>query len=264
MALNILEQTDVSKLPHLGADHVHLLCEAFTLAMAERDRFISDPAFNSLPVEQMLSKEFAAAQFARIDMNRALAQPVKSALPNHRDTVYLSVVDKDRNVCSFINSVFDSWGSGHVAGSTGINLQNRGSGFVLEDGHFNQIEPGKRPMHTIIPAMVYRDGKPVLGFGVMGGQYQAMGQAYVLSNWIDYGFDIQESIDAARFLLYDGELGAETGVSEAVRAELEGKGHRVVSTEKPWGGGQAIFIDWQNGVLQGGSDPRKDGHAAGY
>lgn len=264
MALNILAQTDVSKLAHLGADHVHLLCEAFTLAMAERDRFISDPAFNSLPVELLLSNEFAAAQFARIDMDKALAQPVKSALPNHRDTVYLSVVDKDRNVCSFINSVFDSWGSGHVAGSTGINLQNRGAGFVLEDGHFNQIEPGKRPMHTIIPAMVYRDDKPVLGFGVMGGQYQAMGQAYVLSNWIDYGFDIQESIDAARFLLYDGELAAEVGVSTAVRAELKRKGHRVVSTEQPWGGSQAIVIDWENGVLQGGSDPRKDGHAAGY
>jgi len=247
MALNILAQTDVSKLTHLGADHIHLLCEAFTLSMAERDRFISDPAFNSLPVEQLLSDEFAATQFARIDMNRALTQPVKSALPNHRDTVYLSVVDKDRNVCSFINSVFDSWGSGHVAGSTGINLQNRGSGFVLENGHFNQIEPGK-----------------VLGFGVMGGQYQAMGQAYVLSNWIDYGFDIQQSIDAARFLLYDGELAAEVGVPQAVRAELERKGHRVVSTEKPWGGSQAIFIDWENGVLQGGSDPRKDGHAAGY
>ena len=264
MALNILAQTEVSNLPHLEADHIHLLCEAFTLAMAERDRFISDPAFNSLPVEQLLSDEFAATQYARIDMNRALAQPVKSALPNHRDTVYLSVVDKDRNVCSFINSVFDSWGSGHVAGSTGINLQNRGSGFVLDDGHFNQIEPGKRPMHTIIPAMVYRDGKPVLGFGVMGGQYQAMGQAYVLSNWIDYGFDIQESIDAARFLLYNGELAAEIGVPQAVRAELTRKGHRVVSTEKPWGGSQAIFIDWDNGVLQGGSDPRKDGHAAGY
>jgi gamma-glutamyltranspeptidase/glutathione hydrolase len=264
MALNILAQTDVSKLPHLGAEHVHLLCEAFTLAMAERDRFICDPSFNSLPVEHLLSNEFAAAQFARIDMNRALAQPVKSALPNHRDTVYLTVVDKDRNVCSFINSVFDSWGSGHVAGSTGINLQNRGSGFVLEDGHFNQIEPGKRPMHTIIPAMVYRDDKPVLGFGVMGGQYQAMGQAYVLSNWIDYGFDIQESIDAARFLLYDGELAAEVGVSATVRTELERKGHRVVSTEKPWGGSQAIVIDWENGVLQGGSDPRKDGHAAGF
>ena len=264
MALNILAQTDVAALPRLGADHIHLVSEAFTLSMAERDRFIGDSAFNPLPVEKLLSTEFAQAQYARIDMNRALAQPVESALPNHRDTVYLSVVDKDRNVCSFINSVFYSWGCGLVAGSTGVNLNNRGSGFSLEDDHFNQIEPGKRPLNTIIPAMVYKQGKPVLSFGVMGGQYQAMGQTYVLSNWIDYGLDIQEAIDAARFMLYAGELEVETGVAEAARTGLAAKGHKVINAETSWGGGQAIVIDWENGVLQGGSDPRKDGHAAGY
>ena len=264
MALNILAQTEVSKLPHLGADYIHLLSEAFTLSMAERDRFVSDMAFNPLPVEQMLSNDFAQAQYARIDMNRALSQPVVSALPNHRDTVYLTVVDKDRNVCSFINSVFYSWGSGLVAGSTGVNLQNRGSGFSLEDGHFNQIAPGKRPMHTIIPAMVYRQGNPVLGFGVMAGQYQAMGQTSVLSNWVDYGMDIQEAIDAARFFLYDGILEVEDGISADARAGLAAKGHNVVSAGSSWGGAQGIAIDWENGVLHGGSDPRKDGHAAGY
>jgi gamma-glutamyltranspeptidase/glutathione hydrolase len=264
MALNILAQTDVAKLSQLGADHVHLISEAFTLAMMERDRFISDPGFNELPVEQMLSDEFAQTQYARIDMNKALTQPVESALPNHRDTVYLSVVDKDRNVCSFINSVFYSWGCGLVAGSTGINLQNRGSGFSLEDGHFNQIEPNKRPMHTIIPAMVYHQGKPVLSFGVMGGQYQAMGQAYVLSNWIDYGMDIQEALDAARFFLYAGVLEVEANVPAAARTGLAAKGHKVIASDSSWGGGQAIVIDWDNGVLHGGSDPRKDGHAAGY
>lgn len=264
MALNILAQTDVSKLPHLGADHVHLVSEAFTLAMAERDRFIGDSAFNALPVEELLSNEFAQTQYARIDMNKALTQPVESALPNHRDTVYITVVDKERNTCSFINSVFYSWGSGLVAGSTGINLQNRGVGFSLEDGHFNQIEPNKRPLNTIIPAMVYRQGKPVLSFGVMGGQYQAMGQTYVLSNWIDYGMDIQEALDAARFFLYAGVLEVETGVPVAARTGLATKGHHVVASGSSWGGGQAIVIDWDNGVLHGGSDPRKDGHAAGY
>jgi len=264
MALNILAQTDVSKLSHLGADHVHLISEAFTLSMAERDRFVADMAFNELPVEQMLSNAFAQTQYARIDMKKALTQPVESALPNHRDTVYLSVVDKDRNVCSFINSVFYSWGCGHVAGSTGINLNNRGSGFSLQDGHFNQIEPNKRPLNTIIPAMVYRQGKPVLSFGVMGGQYQAMGQTYVLSNWIDYGMDIQQALDAARFFLYAGVLEVETGVPEVTRAELSARGYKVVPAESPWGGGQAIVIDWENGVLHGGSEPRKDGHAAGY
>jgi gamma-glutamyltranspeptidase/glutathione hydrolase len=119
-------------------------------------------------------------------------------------------------------------------------------------------------MNTIIPAMVYQQGKPVLGFGVMGGHYQAMGQTYVLSNWIDYGMDIQQALDAARFLLYDGVLEVETGVPETTRSGLAAKGHRVVAADDSLGGGQAIVIDWENGVLQGGSDPRKDGHAAGY
>jgi gamma-glutamyltranspeptidase/glutathione hydrolase len=111
---------------------------------------------------------------------------------------------------------------------------------------------------------IYRQGKPVLSFGVMGGQYQAMGQTYVLSNWIDYGMDIQEALDAARFFLYAGELAVETNVPEAARTGLTTRGHNVVASDSSWGGGQAIVIDWENGVLQGGSDPRKDGHAAGY
>jgi gamma-glutamyltranspeptidase/glutathione hydrolase len=212
----------------------------------------------------MLSNDFAAQQYGRISMDGALSQPVTSALPNHKDTVYLTVVDKDRNACSFINSVFHSWGSGLVAGSTGINLQNRGAGFSLDSGHFNQLEPNKRPMHTIIPAMVYQGDKPVLSFGVTGGQYQALGQAYVLSNWIDYGMDVQASLDAARFFLYDGELSVEQGVPQAARGGLSELGHRVTEAESPHGGGQAIYIDWENGVLQGGSDSRKDGYAAGF
>jgi gamma-glutamyltranspeptidase/glutathione hydrolase len=264
MALNILAQTKVSDYAHLSADHVHLLSEAFTLAMAERDRFISDSAFNQLPVDKMLSDEFAKQQFARISFDHALIQPVASALPNHKDTVYLTVVDSERNACSFINSVFHSWGSGLVAGNTGINLQNRGGGFSLEEGHFNQLEPRKRPMHTIIPAMVYQGDSPVLSFGVMGGQYQAMGQVYFLSNWIDYGMDVQQALDAARFFLYDGELSVETGVPLDTRNALQQMGHKIVDADSPHGGGQAIYIDWQKGVLQGGSDPRKDGMAAGY
>jgi len=264
MALNILAQTNVADYEHLGVEHVHLLSEAFTLAMAERDRFISDSVFNQLPIDEMLSDEIARQQFARIRFDQALSQPVVSALPNHKDTVYLTVVDQERNACSFINSVFRSWGSGLVAGNTGINLQNRGVGFTLEDGHFNQLEPHKRPMHTIIPAMVYQGDNPVLSFGVMGGQYQVMGQVYFLSNWIDYGMDVQESLDAARFFLYDGELSVEAGIPENTRRALEKLGHRLIDASSPHGGGQAIFIDWRNGVLHGGSDPRKDGMAAGY
>ena len=264
MALNILSQVDVAEYRHLGADHVQLLSESFALAMAERGRHIADPAFCTLPVARLLSDEFAARQFSRIDLKRALTQPLKSALPDHKDTVYLTVVDRDRNACSLINSVFHSWGSGLVAGNTGINLQNRGGSFNLIEGHCNQLEPRKRPMHTIIPAMVYRDDKPVMSFGVMGGQYQAMGQTYVLSNWLDYGMDVQEALDAARFFLYDGDLSLEVGVPQATRRTLSARGHNVVGTDAPHGGAQAIYIDWVSGALHGGSDPRKDGMAAGY
>ncbi len=264
MALNIMSHTDVSKLPHLGPKHVHLLSEAFTLAMEQRDKYIADSAFAKLPVDWLLSKEFAAEQFARIQQGQALKQPVKSALPEHKDTVYISVVDKGGNACSFINSVFHSWGSGLAAGNTGINLQNRGAGFTLEQGHFNCLEPNKRPMHTIIPAMVYKQGEPALCFGVMGGQYQAMGQAYVLSNWIDYGMDIQQALDAARFFLYDGELSVEYGFPAECEQTLITYGHNVVRANSPLGGGQGIVIDKAKGVLIGGSDSRKDGQAAGY
>ena len=264
MALNIMGQENVSRLDHLGPEHIHLLSEAFALAMAERDRFVSDMAFNELPVDQLLSDAFAIQQYRRIDPDRAMNQPVVSAFPGHRDTVYLTVVDRDRNACSLINSVFYSWGSGLVAGSTGINLQNRGAGFSLEPGHFNRLEPNKRPLHTIIPAMVYCDERPVLSFGVMGGQYQAMGQAYVLSNWVDYGMDLQESLDAARFFLYGGVLAVEDNVPDSSRVRLNAMGHHVVAADGPLGGGQAVGIDWEQGVLHGASDPRKDGHAAGY
>ena len=264
ITLNIMKQTDLNQYQHLRPDHVHLISEAFSLAIAERDRFISDMAFNDLPIEALLSDEFAAEQFTRIDMERALPQPMESAFPNHKDTVYLTVVDRDRNACSFINSTYYSFGSGLVAGSTGICLHNRGFGFNLTDGHFNCIEGGKRPMHTIIPAMVYHDAKPVLSFGVMGADYQAMGQSYVLTNMVDYGMDIQAAIDAARFTLYEQQLGVEQGVPRETCRVLAERGHDVVDVTSPHGGGQGIVIDWENGVLHGGSDPRKDGCAAGF
>ena len=154
-----------------------------------------------------------------------VVSPVGSALPNHQDTVYLTVVDAERNACSFINSVFSSWVNGLVAGNTGIILQNRGSGFSLEKSHFNRFEAVKRPMHTIIPSMVYKNDEPTLSFGVMGGQYQAMGQTYFLSNWIDYGMDVQESLDAPRFFLYNGELSLEAGIAETTRLGLAKLGH---------------------------------------
>jgi gamma-glutamyltranspeptidase/glutathione hydrolase len=263
MTLNILEHADLRGLPHLGTDHLHLIIEAFKLAAAERDAYVADPAFNTLPVEQMLSKKFAAAQFARIDPHRAAPCPIAPKARAHRDTVYLSVVDRDRNAVSFINSLYHPFGSGMVAGDTGILLQNRGAGFVLERGHFNCIAPRKRPLHTIIPAMAYR-GDDVLSFGVMGGEYQAMGHVYVLSNWLDFGLDLQEAIDAPRFLPGDGAVALERPIPDAVLKALQQRGHVTDRSELSLGGAQAIYVDAKNGVLSAGSDPRKDGCALGY
>jgi gamma-glutamyltranspeptidase/glutathione hydrolase len=263
MTLNILEHADLSRMAHLSANHLHTVIEAFKLAVAERDEFVADPAFNNLPVADMLSKEFAARQYARIDPQRAARYPIAPAARPHHDTVYLSVVDRDRNAVSFINSLYYPFGSGMVAGDTGIMLQNRGAGFVLEPGHFNCISPRKRPLHTIIPAMAYR-GDDILSFGVMGGEYQPMGHVYVLSNWLDFGLDLQEAIDAPRFQPGGGVVALERPVPQEVLKALQQRGHAVGRTELSLGGAQAIYIDAKNGVLSAGSDPRKDGCALGY
>ena len=264
MTLNILEHAALQNFQALSADHIHTVTEAFRHARAERDRFVCDPRFSSIPIDAMLSKDFANRQWSRIDSRQAAKYPVSSALAPHKDTIYLTVVDEHRNAVSFINSLYYPWGSGLVAGDTGITLQNRGAGFVLEEGHPNCVAPCKRPLHTIIPSMVYRDGRPVLSYGVMGGEYQAMGHSYVLSNWIDFGMDLQEAVDAPRFLPSAGMLAVERPIPQATRQELEARGHQLLEAEKPFGGAQCILIDWETGVLQAASDPRKDGCALGY
>ncbi|MDH3515086.1 MAG: gamma-glutamyltransferase family protein, partial [Gammaproteobacteria bacterium] len=263
MTLNILERAKLGDMEHLSADHLHLVIEAFKLAVAERDEYVADPAFNELPVKEMLSKEFAAKQFARIDSQRAARYPIAPAARAQRDTVYLSVVDRDRNAVSFINSLYYPFGSGMVGGDTGIMLQNRGAGFVLEPEHLNCIAPRKRPLHTIIPAMAYR-GDDILCFGVMGGDYQPMGHVYVLTNWLDFGLDLQEAIDAPRFQPGGGVVALERPFPPEVLKALQQRGHAVGITELSLGGAQAICIDAKNGVLAAGSDPRKDGGALGY
>lgn len=263
MTLNILEQAHLRGLQHMSPDYLHFVIEAFKLAWAERDEYIADPAFNRLPVEEMLSKEFAVRQYARIDPQRAGRYPVQPAARAQRDTVYLSVVDRDHNAVSFINSLFYPFGSGVVAGDSGIMLQNRGAGFVLERAHFNCIAPRKRPLHTIIPAMAYR-GDDILSFGVMGGEYQPMGHVYVLTNWLDFGMDLQEAIDAPRFMPGGGVIAFERPFPQETLKALQQRGHVVGRAELPLGGAQAILIDARNGVLLAGSDPRKDGCALGY
>jgi len=264
MMLNILERAGFENLQHLSPAHIHLVAEAFKLAQADGAKYITDPSFSDVPVQALLSERFAQQQYARIDADAAMPYPVLPGLPQHRDTVYLTVVDTDRNIVSFINSLYHPGGSGLVAGSTGILLQNRGACFALDELHDNCIAPGKRPMHTIIPAMAYRDGKPVLSFGVMGGSYQPLGHAWVISNWLDFGMDLQEAIDAPRFHVDKGALVVERPVPQTTRRALCRLGHQVVEAETPIGGAQMIYFDRMRGVLYGASDSRKDGCALGF
>ncbi len=265
LMLNILAGLPLADLPPDGPERLHLEAEATRLAMRERDAWLADPALADVPLARFLGTAEAAALRAMIDPARRLAPLPPPALERpHRDTVYLTVVDRDRRVVSFINSVFEGFGSGLVCPTTGVLFHNRGYSFRLQPGHPNALAPGKRPLHTIIPALAQKDGRPFLGFGVMGGHYQPVGQVHVLTGMVDYGLDPQAALDAPRAFASEDDLQVEAGVSAATRAGLAERGHRVVPCERPLGGGQIIMIDHERGVLIGGSDPRKDGLALGY
>lgn len=264
--LNILSGYDLASMDPLSVERLHLEVEAARLAYGDRDAVVADPDRAQVPIDWMLSPEHATELRDCIIADRAMQDIPAPLLPTHHDTIYLCVVDKDRNAVSFINSLFSAFGSGIMGPESGVMLQNRGCGFVVERGHPNCIAPNKRPLHTIIPGMVAKDGKAVMPFGVMGGQYQAVGHAHVLSNHIDYGMDVQESIDFPRVLSTPNgrDLDVENGVPEQVASGLAKLGHTVTKADKPIGGSQAIRIDWEQGTLTGGSDPRKDGCALGY
>ena len=251
-----------------GADpldplRLHRHVEAARLVYRDRDAFLGDPAFSSLPMQHLLSDGYISGLRGLISDDHALPTlPAAGSL--HKDTVYVSVVDADGNCCSFINSIFQSFGSGIVAADTGVVMHNRGFSFSMRRGHPNEVAPDKRPMHTIIPAMAFKDGKPQVAFGVMGGQYQPMGQSWVLANLLHYGMDPQAALDLPRLFPFAGKLEVERGIPASARAALAAKGHELVDADEPHGGGQVIQIDHETGVLTGGSDPRKDGCALGY
>ncbi len=233
------------------------------LAFADRDAYIADPDKVRVPVSRLISKDYAAERRKLIDKNRAM--PVaKPGITENGDTVYLTVVDKDRNAVSFINSLFASFGSGLVAGDTGIVLHNRGALFQLDGKHPNVIAPRKRPFHTLIPAMVLKEGKPFFSFGVMGGDMQPQGHVQVLVNLIDFGMDAQQAGEAPRFRHGNGSVALESAFAVDVRSGLTRKGHNLIDAIDAWGGYQGILIDPRTGVLIGGSDPRKDGLAIGW
>ncbi|QEN86666.1 gamma-glutamyltransferase [Labrys sp. KNU-23] len=261
--LNLLSGFDLTGLDPLGAERLHLEIEAGRLAYRIRDELIADPDHADVPVKALLAPSYADGLRRRIDPDIANRE-LPSAVMEPSDTVYLSVVDRDRNAVSFINSTYHSFGSGLVGPKSGIVLQNRGKGFRVDRGHPNCIAPRKRPLHTIMPGMATRNGRVIAPFGVMGGDYQPFGNVHVLSNLLDYGMDPQAAIDLPRVFYEKGELLAERGVPAATLRALEARGHRVGPAEEPLGGGQMVLIDWDRGTLTGGSDPRKDGLAIGY
>ena len=250
-----------------GALRYHRHIEAARLAYRDRDAFIADPAQADVPVRRLLDPAYLAGLRSLIDDARAMrAMPNagEEVLPPHNDTVYLCVVDQDGNACSFINSLFEGFGSGILAERSGVMLQNRGFGFRLERGHPNCVAPGKRPMHTIIPGMLMKDGQAVMPFGVMGGHYQPMGHSQFLTNHLEFGLDMQELMDLPRLMPLKGKVQIERGIPVDVCDRLSRLGHTLELIERPHGGAQAIWIDRARGCLIAGSEPRKDGCALGY
>jgi gamma-glutamyltranspeptidase/glutathione hydrolase len=277
--LNVLEQAPVGEWGPNDPRYWHLFVEAKKLAYADRARYYADPDFAPAPVAELISKPYAARQFARISMDKALRDvPPGDPKSAHADTIYLTVVDKDRNCCSLIQSNFHGFGSLMTAGRTGFALQNRGNLFSLDPKHANSLQPHKRPFQTIIPAFVTRNGSPWFCFGVMGGDMQPQGQVQVLVNLIDFGMNVQQAGDMPRLQHSgsatptgqpgdaDGGLVAlEPGYPPGIAEKLRSLGHRVqIVGAKGFGGYQGILIDSEAGVLHGATESRKDGCAIGY
>lgn len=262
-ALNLLRDYDLRSLGFGTIDSIHLQIEALRLAFTDAFAHVADPRHVSVPTLRMLSREHAQAQRLTIDRNRTDPRPLSPS-----DTVYLTVVDKERNAVSYISSLYLSFGSGVVAGDTGIFLQDRGACFSLDPEHPNALAPGKRPYQTIIPALATRDDALWLSFGLVGGFMQPQGHVQLLCNLVDFGFGVQTTLDAPRFRIeLDGSLTLESTHEAALRAGLAARGHTVtpgVAKPTTFGGGQIIAIDPESGVLVGGSEPRKDGCAVGF
>jgi len=262
VTLNILENFDLAALDALGPDRFHLMLEAARMGFAVRDAHIAEPSFMRVSVEALNDKAFAKTLAAKLDRTKRV--PLPAAPTPGSDTVYLTVVDRDRRAVSLINSLFSSFGTGICTEKTGVLFNNRGSGFVLKPEHPNALGPSKRPMHTIIPALAMRGGRCDTTFGVMGAHYQPMGHVQMVLNLFDYGMDIQSAIDAPRAFFEGESTVIERGMPAATIEGLKARGHNIVIAPSPWGGAQAIRIDWDRGVLVGGSEPRKDGCALGY
>ncbi len=273
--LNILENFDVAKMGFGSKEYLHLLIEAKKLAYEDRAKFYADPNFNKIPVNKLISKEYAQKRSKLINLNRA-AKSYDPGNLKEGDTIYLTVADKDGNMISFIQSNFRGMGSGIIPENCGFILQDRGELFSLEEEHFNVYQPGKRPFHTIIPAFVTKNNKPFMSFGVMGGAMQPQGHVQILVNIIDFGMNLQAAGDAPRIQHFGsseptggkmsngGVVAVESGISYDVIRSLMKMGHKIRFDLGGYGGYQAIMWDDVNKVYYGASESRKDGMAAGY
>ncbi len=275
--MNILENADMAGYGHNSADALHLMIEAKKRAFADRLAYAKDPLFGHVPLDEMLSKEFAAERYATIDMTKATEKVAAGALPESGgDTTYLCTADAEGNMVSLITSLSAGFGSQFMAGDTGVLMNNRaGRGFSLEEGHPNVIEPGKRTMHTLNCYALGRDGEIFLVGGTPGGDQQPQWNMQVLTNMIDYGMDVQAAVEAPRWTSFPGTdpinidnefvVRAESRISPEALAGLRERGHRVEVLE-PYGAGGTMFVisrDTETGVLQGGGDPRSEGLAMG-
>jgi gamma-glutamyltranspeptidase / glutathione hydrolase len=259
-----LDGYDLSSWSHDSVERYHVMAEISRQAFADRDCFIGDPRSGGGQIKELLSEKRAEGLRARISFDRRLTDLAPVPFPEHRDTAFLTVVDKDRNTLALINSIFDDFGCGIVSPRSGVIFHNRASGFVLTRGHPNAIAPRKRPLNTIIPAMLTRGGKAVMPFGVTGGHFQPIGQIQIMTNVLDYGMGIQESIDQPRIFARGDSFQVERTVSAPAIDGLRRLGHNVTFAENPLGTAQAIWIDWNRGLLRGAADGRRDGVALGY
>ncbi len=275
--LAMLREFDLKKMGHNSADYLHTLIEIKKIVYEDRARFYADPKFAKVNLDRLISREYALERLRLFNPKETLESiPAGEGILRNGDTVYLTVADREGNMVSFIQSNYLGFGSGVVPEGLGFTLQDRGTLFSLKKGHPNELAPGKRPFHTIIPGFVTKDGQPVFSFGVMGGSMQPQGHVQVLCNIIDFGMNIQEAGDAPRFrhggssqpyggVMKDGgTVYLESGIPAEVRRELAQRGHKVAITVGGYGGFQGIWRDPVTGVLAGASESRKDGCAIGY
>jgi gamma-glutamyltranspeptidase / glutathione hydrolase len=260
--LNILEGYDIKAMGSNSATLVHLQLETVKQAFADRDRYITDVERASVPTRGLISKAYAAQVRTRIDHDRASVAAPGDPAPHN--TTYFAVVDKDGNAVSFINSLRNPFGSGITAGDTGVLLQNRAQDFSLDPNHVNRIEPGKRTMHTLNPAMVLKDGKLYMAIGCSGAHQQTQAIQQVLVNHFDFGMDLQDAIETPRWAIAGANVHVEERMPEEVRKALEAKGHKVVVGKTGFGGCHAVLVDPTTGVRFGGAESRGDSAALGY